>query len=691
MRPADPEYRTVGHVREVTPTHIKVVVRREAPHGTAISAAMLHRFPHLNGLVTIPSEGGSILAMITWVGIDESPMPRNPGPDVLGLPTPHRVINVVPIGRLRRASRELESSFTLERGVLMFPTVGDVVRLPSAEEARAAIPHSDASGPTITLGVSAVDGSSAVDVSPNLLFGRHLAILGNTGSGKSCTLTHALREASKIAQPAGAFRAIVLDLNGEFANSFDDLPDLVRVKHLSVDPEGERQTQLRVPYWLWTYREWNALLQASLKSQAPMLRQALGMLREFGFESPAGGALYLIAARRVVQDFQGLRVAATQCAPQFAVLRSAQRTIEVLPQTNSSKELQDLKDRLSSTLAKRWDSSKNAWRYGAEPLSLNECQELLVSIEQAAAALDLHAIYQSSTNTDTPTPFVERDFPELLEVLAVAAGGDTAGWIAPMVERLRTALADERLQRTCGHRDEESLGDILEQLFGESGSQITCVDLSLIPSSAQQVVAAVIGRLVLEAQERLRRSGGKLPTLLAVEEAHSLILRRPSSALDSSETPMTDICREAFERIAREGRKYGLTLIISSQRPSELSETVLAQCNTYLVHRIVSHRDQEMVGRLIPDNMAGLLSEVPSYPARMALLVGAATDVPTLLMVSKLEKQHRPTSANPDFLGAWSAAPAANMRDLAAIWAPEHVIPEDPDPRVESAEEEPPF
>jgi DNA helicase HerA-like ATPase len=114
------------------------------------------------------------------------------------------------------------------------------------------------------------------------------------------------------------------------------------------------------------------------------------------------------------------------------------------------------------------------------------------------------------------------------------------------------------------------------------------------------------------------------------------------------------MCRHTFERIAREGRKFGLGLVLSSQRPSELSPTTLAQCNTFLLHRIVNDKDQELIAKLVPDDLRGLLRELPSLPTRLAILLGWATPVPILVELNELAKEHRPRSADPRFWGVWT-------------------------------------
>ena len=190
---------------------------------------------------------------------------------------------------------------------------------------------------------------------------------------------------------------------------------------------------------------------------------------------------------------------------------------------------------------------------------------------------------------------------------------------------------------------------------------------------------AVVARIVFEATQRYRKLyDAELPTVLVLEEAHAFI--KQGSDDDSGALTASQMCRQTFERIAREGRKFGLGLVLSSQRPSELSPTVLAQCNTFLLHRIVNDRDQELVSKLVPDNLSGLLKELPSLPSRQAILLGWAATVPTLVEITELPDDHRPRSADPEFWNVWTGKKARpiNWHEIAADWAGVHDEPVPP-------------
>lgn len=152
-----------------------------------------------------------------------------------------------------------------------------------------------------------------------------------------------------------------------------------------------------------------------------------------------------------------------------------------------------------------------------------------------------------------------------------------------------------------------------------------------------------------------------------MEEAHTFVKRYRD---DAENQDASSVCCQVFERIAREGRKFGLGLMLSSQRPSELSPTVLSQCNSYLLHRISNDRDQELVHRLVPDNLRGLLRDLPSLPSQNAILLGWASELPVLVRMKDLPDLHQPHSNDPDFWGVWTREHSrdVNWGEIAADW-----------------------
>ena len=221
--------------------------------------------------------------------------------------------------------------------------------------------------------------------------------------------------------------------------------------------------------------------------------------------------------------------------------------------------------------------------------------------------------------------------------------------------RIRTILSDSRMSSVVGTEPCIDFTQWLENYIGKNNAEngeIAIIDLSIVPTDVIHLVVAVIARIIFEALQRYRRiNGAELPTNIVMEEAHTFIHRYGDSGEEISQEKM---CCQTFERIAREGRKFGLGLLLSSQRPSELSATVLSQCNTFLLHRIVNDKDQELVRKLVPDNLGSLLNELPVLPTRKAILLGWAAPIPVLVEIRELEKSQRPESADPKFWDVWT-------------------------------------
>ncbi len=698
--PLTQESLMVGHVVEVTPSVVTVELDVEAPHGTSISHGVLQRFPIVNGFVALPCEAGVILAIVLWLGIVDSPTLARAHQDsgILGLPTAGRRLRAMALGLVRR---DTTGNLALERGALAFPTVGDPVRLPTGAEAALAVPLLAHGG--IHVGTAPMAGDSPVVVSPNRLFGRHLAILGNTGSGKSCSLAHLLRASAKHAiENQGTFRAIILDLNGEYSQTFTDLEDRIPIRRYTIEPDiNGNSATLRVPYWLWSFREWSAFAAASGRSQAPVLRQALHILRTSAYGGVSEGVVTVVAGRRIVLQFQSERVPTKDVTAKLSDLDRIMRSCKAVNDAAGEKALDELRalhKAISDVLKpKRGGDAKYPWAFGVSGPSVDECRTLLLAFDNALKALGVPSMIGDVSSVDTPTPFDALDLVQLIELIAVDAGADVASWVSPMQDRLAVAMSDSRMNGVCAYRDDETLETWIDNLIGTSSSgQIAILDMSLVPSQAQHVIASVISRSVLEILERGRRAVSPAPVILAVEEAHALVKRRPDASLDEVSTGMADLCREAFERIGREGRKFGLSLVVSSQRPSELSETVLSQCNTFLVHRIVNARDQDLIRRLVPDSLGDLVNEVSAYPARTALLLGAAAEIPALIEVEELDERYRPNASDPDFEAAWRDGAPLDAAALCATWVPEREGPPTKSANAPPAyepddEEDPPF
>nr|WP_281407923.1 DUF87 domain-containing protein [Rhizobium sp. MHM7A] len=565
--------------------------------------------------------------------------------------------------------------YELSRGVVAFPSVGDQVLIPTPPQVEAIVGARD-DDKRVRIGSSPMASNAAIMVDPDKLFGRHLAVLGNTGSGKSCTVAglirwsmeaaeKAIKDAGKTGVPNARF--IILDPNGEYARAFADRGDELRLFRVPPVADGERP--LDVPAWLWSGHEWTAVAHAQPGAQRPLLMQGLrelkagqteGVPREAMIRRYLGSYSIRISAmlNTGTQAFAGAPRPRFECARLLETIASdcSQFGGEALATASGALAA------ISTTITGIVDSRRSGNFFN--DFAISDLETIRSALDTLAQTLpDIgHAALISE---DAPQFFDVNILAEHLDRVATEQGGNLAGFISTLGLRIRGMLADQRLGAVIGRDPPTSFETWLKDYVGDDGAsngQIAVVDLSLVPSEIVHIVVSVLARLIFESLQRYRRGhpkGQTLPTVLILEEAHTFVRRGKDD--DGPASSPTQLCREVFERIAREGRKFGLGLVLSSQRPSELSPTVLAQCNTFLLHRIVNDADQNLVARLVPDNVGGLLRELPSLPSRQAVLLGWAAPIPVLVEVDELPDAQRPQSADPDFWNVWTLAEERNV------------------------------
>jgi DNA helicase HerA-like ATPase len=184
-----------------------------------------------------------------------------------------------------------------------------------------------------------------------------------------------------------------------------------------------------------------------------------------------------------------------------------------------------------------------------------------------------------------------------------------------------------------------------EKFDAGKSSQVTIIDMSLLSFEVLETITGLIGRLILEFQSRFKANErGLMPVAIILEEAQNYIP-------EHDRKDKTSISKKVFERIAREGRKYGLSLIVSSQRPFELSKTVLSQCNSFIVHRLQNPDDQKYVRQLVSAANEDILQQLPILPQQNAIIMGDCVRTPVQMRVNNARPS--PNSANPKFIENW--------------------------------------
>lgn len=234
--------------------------------------------------------------------------------------------------------------------------------------------------------------------------------------------------------------------------------------------------------------------------------------------------------------------------------------------------------------------------------------------------------------------------------------GSLYGRLTNFVNRLENKIGDKRLEFLLGDKSKRiSFEDTLKQFisYGDKKSNVTIIDLSGIPFEVLSITVSLISRILFEygyyykryrsAKDPDEKVNNDAPLLLVYEEAHKYV---PNSDLSKYRAS-----RESIERIAKEGRKYGVSLLLASQRPSEISETIFSQCSNFIAMRLTNPNDQSYVRKLLPDTLGALVEKLPSLKAGECLLIGDAVVLPSVALVDRCEPA--PSSNDIPYFKLW--------------------------------------
>ena len=434
---------------------------------------------------------------------------------------------------------------TFDRGVATYPLPQQTVYLTPKRELRFIYGHGK--GPSVHLGEHVGTGGTKCFAEMNELLGKHTAILGSTGAGKSGTVAAVLHSLLERGAEAGLAnwrpRIVVLDPHNEYANAFGD-------KHarLSTD-EGS----LKLPYWLLNFQETVSLIIGKTEFVA-----------------------------------------------------TSQSNIVKLALLNARSD--------------------------------------------AAATLGIDLTKQPLT-VDSPTPYSIQKFKE--EVNAQRPPGKDKKEQEPfnsVINKLETLERDSRMNFMLSPWDgaTDEFAPVLSQFVG-NGKPVRIVDLSGVPNEVAGICSAVIARTLFNLKAwQTREERERDPVLLVCEEAHRYVPNRGEAQYEAAQ--------EAIRRIAKEGRKYGIGLLLVSQRPSEVEATVLSQCNSWIILRITNDADREHVRAILPDSMAGLTKMLSGLRRQEAIFVGQAAILPSRILIRSLTQEQLPRSNDIDFDKGWQGA-----------------------------------
>ena len=275
--------------------------------------------------------------------------------------------------------------------------------------------------------------------------------------------------------------------------------------------------------------------------------------------------------------------------------------------------------------------------------------DILAKCLLAARAKNRAAEGLTKLTVDSPVPYLLSDLTNIIQL--EMGKMDKAGGTAPYM-RLKTRIDEIKVDPRYGFMFSgmlvaDSMAAFLARIFRlpGQGKPISIIDVSGVPSDITSVVVAVLARMVFD-YALWSRGEAQRPILLVCEEAHRYV---PSDQAGTGAA-----VRKILERIAKEGRKYGVSLGLVTQRPSDLAEGVLSQCGTIIAMRLNNDRDQAFVKAAMPEGARGFLDTIPALRNREAIICGEGVAIPIRVAFDDLEPEKRPASTDPLFSDLWT-------------------------------------
>ena len=666
--------RIIGRVLSVDNFRVFIKIEEHIMGSFKSGVNDIYEVARINSYLIIPVGADRIVALITRVTMKEEVELNSNSASSISLPSTARYISATMLGTI--AQRQNKDCFI--QGVYSFPSLDNPVWYVTENDLDQIFDNKVSSDTIdyrkdfyLPIGTSPAFQNYKVKICPDQFFVKHAAILGNTGSGKSCTLTSILRNLFKFEYNGNTILSnahiVIFDTNGEYKDAFiseQQNNELERINAYYYGGEG----QVKVPYWLMNWDDFKFLLSPGEGVQAPILNRAIGLAK-----NEQDAIRNKVIPNNLKSDIEGLLNSNSEEIKKKTGTQNYGNWIwkdnnEILGIGDAIKVFHNELGCEICNLA-NGDNFNNA----------SKQQPILEKIGELYNAVLMENMSKQITNEQNIDLPIWFSYQELCKKYIDAAinqdstnNNRIAEYLSTLRLRMNSFLNDKRIAVPLMLKDSEEanknilpqflsliLGDFSKVYKSEDDhfinqynndiriadssrtNQITIVDVSQLPYEVLETFAGLLGRIILEfVANFIPKQRGKYPIVIVLEEAQNYIAENKDS-----------IAKTVFERIAREGRKYGISLIVSSQRPSELSKTVLSQCNSFIIHRLQNPDDQKYVRGLISSANADLLDQLPIIPQQHAIITGDCVRTPIQVRIDDVSPT--PNSHNPEFVNNW--------------------------------------
>ncbi|MFC4714169.1 ATP-binding protein [Planococcus dechangensis] len=504
-------------------------------------------------------------------------------------------------------------------GIKAFPLIYNEVILLEDEEIRQIIGENVNDEYLIDLGETIQEGIN-VPIEWNKLFNTHFGIFGNTGSGKSNTLTKLFTELFKLEGETYKLfdksNFLFLDFNGEYCepNVFSEDKKVVKLNTKKKISEISEEDKISLePKVFWNIETLSILFSATEQTQRPFLQKALD-----NYLSETGEITSEILAEKIYWGFINV-FQANNNKDALRILKRVYKKIklEEAPWENLI-----------------WHSLSNTYYHPAGTFYINKCQDqILIKASELNTKLNSDEIKENIRSLS----LIEKlsVIVHLQLIYGLKYNHVQYEHINPLISRIESRAKD--------------LDKVLTVSSNVEKSPITVISLRNCNQDIKKIVPLLISKQKYQQHKDDIENLGQRTFHLVIDEAHNILSDRSKREQEL----WKDYRLEVFEEIVKEGRKFGFYMTIASQRPADISPTIISQLHNFFIHRLVNDNDLRLIDNTISTLDRVSKNTIPSLGPGQCIVTGSSFNMPLIVQVKKLVKIHAPSSDNVDLVRLW--------------------------------------
>lgn len=517
-------------------------------------------------------------------------------------------------------------------GVIRKPDLNAKVRIITPEEMKLIV--GDEKPSTMTLGASPLYDSCPIKVDINELFSNHMAIFGNSGSGKSCGVSRLIQNVFQTPRFI-PFRSnfFIFDSSGEYRNAFQDINKInpnYNYKFYTTNYHEPNTEQLKVPLWLLTVDDLALLLSVTNHSQLPIIERMHKLVRIFN-QGDVNATEYKnhIIAKAIMTVLYSNETSTSKRNDIFSIIGSCsteQFNLEAeLPGIGYTRKFRDC---FLIDSEGNFTESVLLTKYVSEFIkpeldNFEPAKVVYYTLEDLEKALNFTLISEGWLRNEN----TYGDAVTIRVRLHSLITGDYAKFFA-----CRTFMSEQQF-----------IASLIMMPDGKHKAQIVNFNLDDVDDSFAKTITKIFCRILFDFTKSLK-DRGSLPFNILLEEAHRYI---------QNDTDTFILGYNIFDRIAKEGRKYGLIMSLISQRPVEISDTVISQCSNFLIFKMNHPRDLDYIKKMVPNISEEIVEKQKTLQPGTCMAFGSAFRIPMIVRMEMPNPQ--PYSANADVFKQWTA------------------------------------